>query len=109
MYSLEQFQALLDLATKQIPSIYTPLIAELAYLAAKQINADPTDFIAHLSTVARLQIGSKNCEPRLGFQAILHEHPYDYFALHGLIYILETEDANSSELQLRLALLQGNP
>ncbi len=99
LHSLERHPEVLELAGKFTHSIYDPLIAGLAYQAAQKISPDQAKaFIPRLSKVARLRLEMKKESPMVQFESILEHHPYDFFALKGLIHWLQDITPTSQQL-----------
>ena len=105
LQDLGRHQELLLLAETQLDSIYTSLIAEIAYLVAKKSQSELLlTFFSRLSDMARLRKSAPS--PLSQYEIILQHRPYDYFALHGMIHWLEPTDPQLVTLRQRLALFE---
>jgi hypothetical protein len=83
------------------PPLYAELAAELKARLARRVR--PADAARYLDSVAsplvRLRLAASHERDRAAFfRAVLREQPYDYFALSGIIRLLQEHDSQSNEL-----------
>ncbi len=99
LYSLERHPEVLEVAGQFTHSVYNPLVAEVAYKSTQKVCPEQAKILSsRLSKVSRMRLELKQKSPMLRFETILEHHPYDFFALQGLIYWLQETNPTSQQL-----------
>lgn len=102
LYALERYDEILERNPVQAGGpLYAEMMAELAYKSARRVCPRKShQYLNQIrSPAVRLRLEhDPNADQKTQFRAILNHHPYDFFALFGLIHLLRRSEPHSPEL-----------